>query len=308
MSNHPVSSQESSAQNIRVSPRHLGQMRMADFDPHCFWYSVALGFRHPFDMSMPGILYNMDRFEKLLVDAHFDAKKSAPKWLASLGCTGPASFPAKMTEDIPSLGLTLVGMPDAVFTKKDGTLCLVDYKTAKCKGADDPFMPIYETQLWGYARLLESNGIGKVSSAALVYFANTLSDYSDKALDLLTNEGIRVPFEVKIHQVKLDLKALDPLLKEFRRYVDMVTPPEGNVDCKTCKRLDALFDIEFRQRGLKKRIKDLEYRDTAAMNFFIQLRDQEQRLDRARQSVGWENELADSMPPDFDCRPAAWDC
>ena len=107
---------------------------------------------------MPGILFNMDRFEKILVPAHFAAKHSAPKWLTSLGCTGPVSFPRKMTEELPELGLTLVGMPDEVFSKKDGTLCLVDYKTAKFKGADDPFMPIYETQLWGYARLLEHEG------------------------------------------------------------------------------------------------------------------------------------------------------
>ncbi len=65
----------------------------------------------------------------------------------NLGCTGPVNFPRKMTEDLPKLGLTLVGMPDEVFDKKDGTLCLVDYKTAKFKGADDPFMPIYGTQL-----------------------------------------------------------------------------------------------------------------------------------------------------------------
>jgi hypothetical protein len=169
-------------------------------------------------------------------------------------------------------------------------------------------MPIYETQLWGYARLLESSGVGKVSSAALIYFANTLSDYSENALDLLTNEGISVPFEVKIHEVKLDVKALDPLLEEFRRYADMVTPPEGNLDSKTRKRLDALFDIEFRQRGNQKTIKDLEYRDTATMNFIMQSRDREQRIARVRESFGWENELADSMPPDSDCRPAAWDC
>ena len=68
MSNNRISSSVSSAENIRVSPRHLGQMRRADFCPRCFWYSIALGFRHPWDMPMPGIMHNMDRFKKLLVD------------------------------------------------------------------------------------------------------------------------------------------------------------------------------------------------------------------------------------------------
>jgi PD-(D/E)XK nuclease superfamily len=299
--------QSSSTDSIRVSPRHLGQMRRPDFCPHCFWYSVALGFRHPFDMSMPGILFNMDRFEKILVQAHFAAKRSAPKWLTSLGCTGPVSFPRKMTEELPNLGLTLVGMPDEVLRKKDGSLCLIDYKTAKFKGEDDPFMPIYECQLWGYARLLEHEGVGTVSSAALVYFANTLHDYSENSLDLLTTEGISVPFEVKIHEVKLDLKALNPLLKMFRAYADMAAPPEGIDKCKTCKRLDVLFDIEQGMRRSEKGIKNLQNLDNALL-YSQQLRwRSEQRIARAFESSGWESMFADSMPIDADSIPAAWD-
>jgi hypothetical protein len=303
-----VKSNSAETDTIRVSPRHLGQMRRPDFCARCFWYSVALGFRHPFDMPMPGIMFNLDRFEKLLVEAQFKATGVGPKWLASLRCTGPVNFPAKMTEDLPSLGLTLVGMPDAVFSKKDGSLCLVDYKSAKFKGSDDPFMPIYETQLWGYARLLEASGVGKVTSAALVYFSNTLKDYEEKPLDLLTDEGISVPFEVKIHEVKLDIKAIDPLLKQFRRFADTEAPPEGVSGCKTCKRLDFLFDVEFVRRGTAKTVKDLVNRDSASMYRIISMRNREQRLSRSRESIGWESDLADSMSPDIDYRPAAWDC
>src|ERR1035438_2841276 len=295
---------DSPADRIRVSPRHLGQMRRPDFCPHCFWYSVALGFRHPFDASMPGILFNMDKFEKILVQAHFAEEGSAPKWLKSLGCTGPVSFPRKMTEELPKLGLTLVGMPDEVFSKKDGTLCLVDYKTAKFKGADDPFMPIYETQLWGYARLLEHEGIGTVSSAALVYFANALHDFYENALDLLTTEGIRVPFEVKIHEVKLDLKALNPLLKTFRSYADMAAPPDGIDGCKVCKRLGFLFDLEYKRRNSEKFAKTLENQDSAMLNFRLRSWDSERRASRAVESHGWEDMLADSMSADTDSIPA----
>jgi hypothetical protein len=246
-------------------------------------------------MPMPGIMFNMDRFEKILVEAHFGAKHSAPKWLASLGCTGPVSFPRKMTEDLPKLGLTLVGMPDAVFSKKDGTLCLVDYKTAKCKGADDPFMPVYETQLWGYARLLEHEGIGTVSSAALVYFANSLHDYAENPLDLLTSDGLSVPFEVRIHEVKLDLRALNPLLKTFRMYADMPTPPERIEGCKVCKRLDSLFDIEEAWHRTERTVSTLQNRDNALL--YSQLRKWEsvQRQARAHESQGWESMLAEDL-------------
>jgi hypothetical protein len=293
--------------NIRVSPRHLGQMRRPGFCPHCFWYSIALGFRHPFDMPFPGILFNMDLFEKILVEAHFGTKNTAPKWLASLGCTGPVDFPRKMTEELPNLGLTLVGMPDAVFKKKDGTLCLVDYKTAKYKGADDPFMPIYETQLWGYARLLEHEGIGTVSSAALVYFANTLHEYADNPLDLLTSEGLSVPFEVVIHDVGLDLKALNPLLKTFRLFADMAAPPEGTEGCQVCKRLNVLFEIEEVQRRSERAISNLQSRDTELLYTEMKRWEADQRKARARESQGWESMLADSISKDTDCVPAAWD-
>ena len=295
------------ADSIRVSPRHLGQMRRPDFCPHCFWYSVALGFRHPFDMSMPGILFNMDKFEKLLVEAHFNANKTAPKWLASLGCTGPVDFPRKMTEEIPKLGLTLVGMPDAVFSKKDGSLCVVDYKTAKYKAEDDPFMPVYETQLWGYARLLQHAGIGTVSSAALVYFANTLADYEEKSLDLLTSNGLNVPFEVKIHEVKLNLKALSPLLVAFRHFADTSTPPEPVGSCKTCERLDYLFDLEIKRLNFARTAKNLENKDSATLKYVSARYGEEIRNARGQVSFGWESELADSRTQHTDCIPAAWD-
>jgi hypothetical protein len=259
-------------------------------------------------MSMPGILFNMDIFEKILVEAHFKEEGIGPKWLASLGCTGPVEFPRKMTEEIPNLGLTLVGMPDAVFRKADGTLCLVDYKTAKYKGAEDPFMAIYETQLWGYARLLEHEGVGTVSSAALVYFANTLKDFAEKPLDLLTSEGIRVPFAVKIHEVNLDLKALNPLLKSFRDFADSPTPPDAVDGCKTCKRLDVLFDINDFQRNSEKSLKDSYYMDRLMFNFILNKSASNRRTSRVRESVGWENNLADSISEDTDCVPAAWDC
>ena len=305
MSNHLVSTSPS-AESIRVSPRYLGQMRRADFCPRCFWYSVQLGFRHPWDMPMAGIMYNLDLFEKRLIDVHFQTNGYAPKWLKSLGCTEPVSFPAKMTQEYPELGLTLVGMPDAVFAKEGGTLCLVDYKTAKCKGADDPFMPGYEAQLWGYAQLLEHNGIGTVSSAALVYFENILADYREKPLDLLTNDGLRVPFKVKIHPVEIDLVELDGLLKTFREYVDMSEPPEGGEKCKTCQRLERLFAVEEHIRRNDRVATHLQDRQgflRSELRRFDSL-----RIDAlTRDSLGWEFEFEDALANGAEFTPASWD-
>ncbi len=306
MKNFIVQSFEQPNHNVRVSPRHLGMMRRTDFCPRCFWYSIALGFRFPFEGPMPGIMFNMDALEKKLIDAHFKEKHAAPKWLESLKCAEPVDFPAKMTQDFPELGLTLVGMPDAVFRKKDRTLCVVDYKTARFKGADDTFMPGYETQLWGYAQLLEHYEVGTVSSAALVYFENTAANYLSKPLDLLTNDGLKVLFSVRIHEVEIDCDELGSLLKTFRDYVNMSAPPEGRDDCKACERLKYLFALENKWRNETKTLKDVWNRDASTLSSFIR----QGRFDRfeaiVRQSRGWEAQMEDGMQEDADYLPAAW--
>ncbi len=291
-------------ESIRVSPRHLGQMRTGSFCPRCFWYLIAMKFRAPFDMGMPGIMYHLDNFEKRIVEAHFKSHDSAPKWLKKLGCTAPVSFPFKMTQEFPKLGLTLVGMPDAVFTKEDGSLLLVDYKSAKYKGEDDPFLPCYETQLWGYAQLLKANGIGNVTSAALVYFENQLAEYKERPLDLLTNKGLQVPFEVKLHDIEIDLDALLPLMKRFRAYADAATPPEGREGCKNCVRLSGLLDVEQVRRNSEKTLRNV---DSSISRTIVQSMYQNRHRSTASGADGWEDYLVDGIASDADSMPAAWD-
>jgi len=245
---------------------------------------------------MPAIMFNMDKFEKLLVEDHFAAKGTAPDWLKELELAKPVDFPAKMTEDIPEYGLTLVGMPDAVFEMEDGNICVVDYKTAGYKGDDDPFMGSYQAQLWGYARLLQHHDIGRVRKAALVYFENDLADFEDDSDDLFTKDGLFVPFSVKIHEVDIDLRALDKLMKDFRAYADMAAPPRSREACKTCPRLKHLLDIGFKQFNSLKVVKDLENKDTATLNFILRQRAADQRQDRVRESLGWEDDMTDFVP------------
>jgi PD-(D/E)XK nuclease superfamily len=257
---------------------------------------------------MPGIMFNMDNFEKRLVDAHFEEKGSLPKWLKALGCTEPVEFPAKLTEDIDDLDLTLVGMPDAVLRMKNGDLIVIDYKTAKSKGDDDPFMPAYEAQLWGYARLLESNGIGPVSGAALVYFENCLANYKDSPLDLLSDDGMRVPFTVKLHPVEIDLKALDGLLKKFRKYADM-TGPLVDCDCKTCDRLQRLFAIDkrFRSRCREAVVRDMAFQDRLVVERVLSGQESRWRETLVAESHAWEADLNDLLASDSDCVPGPLD-
>jgi hypothetical protein len=201
---------------------------------------------------MPGIMFNLDAFEKNYVEAYYSTWDKFPEWLDELALDSIVDFPEKMTMDFPKYDITMVGMPDAVFLTDKKKLCLVDYKSAKFKGDDDPFLPFYEIQLLGYTHLLEYHGIGEVESTALVYFENSLSDYADKPLELQTDTGFAVPFEVKIHEVKIHRPDLWPLLKKARKIADTKFPPQGLEKCRDCPRLQTILDAaQLRTNTLK---------------------------------------------------------
>lgn len=274
----------------RVSPRMLGKMNTKSFCPRCFKVEVDLTFHTPFPMPMPGLMNNLDHIQKNFVETYFEEKQCAPKWLSALKCAEPISFPAKMTMEFPKYQITMVGKPDAVFRRSDDSLVLVDYKSAKYKGEYDPFLPCYEAQLLGYTHLLEANGIGKVNCAALVYFENQLTAYKDDPLALFTADGITVPFSVNVHPVEIDRKALFPMLKSFRSFVDMVGLPEGVDDCQNCERLNKLWDMEMRRRNSAKSLRNVSDAVRRAL-FLQQLADHVTAI--TEESHEWTDELTD---------------
>jgi len=289
---------------LRVSPRNLGPQLLEDFCGYCYYYDVQMGFKLPFDRPMPGLMHNLDRFEKAIVDAHVAANDTLPDWLSELDCVSTVEFPAKLMHEYPEFDITLVGMPDAVFKRSNGKLCLVDYKTAKHKGSDDPFMPIYQAQLLGYAHLLESNGIGKVDSAALVYFENRLSDHSSDPLALITEQGFNVPFSVKIHEVEIDRPALRPLLKRLREFSNMTAPPEGREKCRGCGLLRKLFDLEQEIRNHEDVLRNRD-------QYFRQIMYPIREANRRRAKHAWQDSDEATWPDQImavqDYVPAAWD-
>jgi hypothetical protein len=266
--------------HLRVSPRQFGLMNTAEFCPRCFWYLLQLGFRSPFPCPMPGLMHNLDRFEKSIVEAHLNDHDELPRWLKNLDCIDTVDFPAKLTMEFSEYDVTLVGMPDAVFLKANKKLCLVDYKTAICKGDDDPFLPVYKTQLLGYTHLLEANNLGTVDTCALVYFENILKDFELTPLDLLTPGGFDVPFHATIHEVEIDRSDLDPLLKQLREFADKEFPPKGRRKCPHCALLQKLFDDEVLRRGAEV---DARNRDSLARIFSRRL-----EADRQAAREGWQ--------------------
>lgn len=48
----------------------LGRQLLQDFCERCYWYLLKVNFKLPFEFGMPGIMYNLDIFEKKIVRAY----------------------------------------------------------------------------------------------------------------------------------------------------------------------------------------------------------------------------------------------
>jgi hypothetical protein len=251
-----------------------------------------LRFHAPFEMPMPGLMYHLDIFEKRFVDRYLAANGELPPGMEKLRCTEAVSVPRKLTAEFPEFNLTLVGMLDAVFRRRDDTLTVVDYKTATCRGEDDPFLPAYKVQLLGYAELLEQAELGPVTGAALVYFENRSKEYRDSPLDLATDDGFSLPFSITTVPVELDRKALKPLMKRFREIADLNLPPKGREGCKDCARLQYLLDDESNRRSVEDHQRN---RDGLARVTSRRL-----QADRELALRGWDgSDDSLSVPPDL---------
>ena len=91
-------------------------------------------------------MFDLDLFEKNLTQTHFESESKLPCWLSDLERSSPTELSCQDDGGFPGLDITLVGIPDDVFRKKEGSLVLVDYKTARVKGVDDTSLPAYEIQ------------------------------------------------------------------------------------------------------------------------------------------------------------------
>jgi hypothetical protein len=208
--------------------------------------------------------------------------------------------------DFPEYGVTLVGMLDALLQLRKNHV-LIDYKTAKFKGDSDPFMPNYQSQLSGYTVLIENCGVGKVERAALVYFENCVKQFETDPLALLTEEGMNVPFKVVIHEVDIDRDSIPVLLKRFREYADMPSPPEGKKNCPDCRKREQLCEMfaSVERSGVALRAHEL--RDRATFNHILRSMYQKRHKAALDGCLQLCDTLDDHAFEEIDSVPSIWD-
>ena len=195
---------------------------------------LIIGSKFPFRFPFPGVIFALDRLEKEAVHHAIENGGDAPSWLGALAKAKKVVTPDSLRLDHES-GMTLIGRPDDVFEMPNGSLGLVDYKTAAFKGEEDPLFHKYAVQLGAYRLLLEEEFEKDVSNSGLVYFE------ADAGKE--TDSGLQVDFSAHWLSVRTDLDQVNALLEEAYSIAMMEGPPEAGEKCVDCQRNTRVYEL-----------------------------------------------------------------
>jgi len=230
-------------QPIRISGKNLGALALPDFCPRCVWLKVRCGDKLPWQI-FPGVFSSLDSYQKKVTNCHYERHGRTPQWLGKkLG--QPISIPHHSIFRIidNETNILLTGVPDEILRRKDGTLTILDYKTARFTDAQDNLLPMYRTQLNAYAVVAERIGLGRVTGLALVYYEPVTDLTVDEVDTILADDGFSMRFQAKILPVELDPESITPLLQKVRDIYDLARAPTGLEGCKDCRMLNALMKV-----------------------------------------------------------------
>lgn len=215
-----------------IGAKDLGNLALPDFCPRCFWYERHFG---SFPSRFPGIFSVIDSVSKKSVYRSFSRRKKLPDWLAIPDVTEVVPLEKAGKVELQQnreylvafhkeSGWLLKGTPDNIFKLKDGTLHIVDYKTARYTQKQDELYPLYEVQLNSYAILANKIPVSKLSLV-----------YCEPNSELENDLDFNLKFSSKIVPVELNTKIIPGLLNKAREIVDLEVPPPARPNCRqTC--------------------------------------------------------------------------
>lgn len=227
---------------LTISAKALGDLASPGFCPRCFW--IKLHCKLPYQI-FPSIFGHIDRYTKKVFHAYIDKHGKLPEWLSELGdVVGYVDPPHwsryKIHDD--NNDIELRGEADAIFTMKDGSYIIGDYKTAKFTNTQDRLLPIYDTQLNVYAYIGERLGYSPIKRLTLIYMEPKTEDETASKDQTMLDDGFSMDFSGHILDIELDPEGkIPPLLKKAREIYDLKEPPEHSVKCKDCKNLADLI-------------------------------------------------------------------
>lgn len=233
--------------NFAVSAKNLGSINIKNYCPRCLWFMIHIKFHPPFRFS--GRLFgDAEACQKAIVGYFLHKDGCLPKPFGPIrDCCARIEYPNHWstfgyTHDS---GVDIYGVPDEIFQRENGSLCVVDHKSAHAKGEDDPFFGQYVAQVNAYANIAEEGlGLGTVTMGALLYWEAQVGAVKDDPAGHYQNGRLLMPLDVKPLQVKIDYKLLDHLTEEFKDIKTATSPPDGRKGCQDCTKLDLLFAID----------------------------------------------------------------
>jgi hypothetical protein len=229
---------------IRISGKNLGAFALPDVCGRCQWIKMRLQHRLPFGF-FPGIFSSIDSYSKRIVHDHFDRNGCPPTWLEPIGDVVDYREPPHWSRfqmlDV-TYQILLTGAPDGVFVRRDGSLVIADYKTARHTDAQDALRPMYETQLNAYALIAEFIGMGTVTGLALVY-TEPVTDALHGNGAGINDAGFNMRFDSHIVHIDRDEDSISSLLDRVRTLIDRPTPPPSRYGCRDCQQVEALIKL-----------------------------------------------------------------
>ena len=195
---------------------------------------------------MPGIFSSIDGFSKRAILAFYEKNGHFPPWIAGrwadvrpLKTPHHSSF--RLTD--PETGIVLTGIPDLMLGLSGRRLAILDLKTARFSDHQDALLPMYQTQLNGYALIAEGLGMGHVEALGLVYGEPPANDDNTGLDALVGDQGFSIPFKATAMPIELDRTLIPPMLREAKTLLDMKNPPEGQEGCKECRLVEEMAGI-----------------------------------------------------------------
>jgi hypothetical protein len=223
-----------------IGVKDLGNLVLPDFCPRCFWYERHYG---PFPSRFPGIFNVLDSLSKKSVSRSLLERKKIPDWLGisdvvrkveleEIGKVEKMYNRKYLVAQHKESNWILRGDPDIVFELKDGTLHIVDFKTARFTSRQSELFPLYDVQLNGYALLSRKRLVSRLSLV-----------YCEPKSELLDDINFRLEFTIKVVDIGFNPQKVFELLRKAREIVELKEPPPTRPGCRgTCSYIDKILN------------------------------------------------------------------
>jgi len=229
---------------IRISGKVLSEINMPDFCARC-WYIKQKMKKVPFSF-FPGIFSSLDIFSKKVthfwIDNNFQMQQPLYPELKDVTGYLPCPHWSKFKRTDPLTGITVSGTMDDLFTLRDGSLAIIDNKTAKYTANADKLFPLYQGQLAAYRYIQMGLDTRPVSKLSLVYF-EPVTDVESINQQTFIPGGVKMGFKITSIRVEIDESLPLILLEKAKDIISMKKPPKGVDGCKDCLAVDELVEL-----------------------------------------------------------------